>query len=404
MTKLILFDSDVRNHLLPLTYSRPVGDLRIGILTIREKWEQHLRLSGSFLTDDSLRALFPVSYGDRNILVNGCVLPDEELAALVLDLDPGQAYRKDGRLIATCLDKAAVEALVNDDVFNDIKAFELSDYTPQTILRPADIFGQNAAQIRADYDLLTKDKTSGTPSATNTIIGPAENLFLEEGVTMEACVLNVTEGPIYLGKNSTLLEGALLRGPIALGERSTIKMGAKIYGGTTIGPDCKVGGEVSNVVFHGNSNKGHDGYLGNAVIGQWCNIGADTNASNLKNDYGEVRVWSYVEEKFADTGLQFHGLIMADHAKLAINTMLNTGTVIGFSANVYGEGFPRAFIPSFVWGGAGGMVTYRLDKAIATAERVVARRHQELTEADRALFTTLFEQTSKWRKWENAGK
>lgn len=398
MPSLIVFDDDSRNHLFPLTLSRPIGDLRIGILTIREKWEKLLGMNGSFLTDDSLRELFPVSFQDHNILVNGSVVPDEALAKAVLELRPGQAYQHEETLIAACLDQASVEALIAGDDFGELAAFELEGMAPWLIKRPADIFTGNDKAIRQDFSQLTTGRSSASISETNTVIGPADQLFVEPGASIEACTFNVTTGPIYVGKDAVVLEGGLFRGPIAICEGGVLKMGAKIYGATTVGPRCKVGGEVNNVVFHSNSNKGHDGYLGNAVIGKWCNIGADTNASNLKNDYGEVRVWDYVTERFAHTGLQFHGLVMGDHSKVGINTMLNTGTVIGFSANVFGEGFPRTFIPSFIWGGANGVTTYRLDKALATADRVLARRGQALSEADRTLFTHLFELSAKYRK------
>jgi UDP-N-acetylglucosamine diphosphorylase/glucosamine-1-phosphate N-acetyltransferase len=398
MSQIILFDSDVRNHLLPLTYSRPVGDLRVVIITIAEKWERHLRMPVSFLTQDYLADLFPLRVQDNNLLINGSVLPTAGIMALVLDLSPGQAYVKDGELIAACLDRAAVLSLEEDQDFGEIQAFDLTDQPLLRLNKPADIFRMNDTALREDFMLLTAGRKSATLPPSNTLIGPSENLFLEEGVEVEACTLNVKTGPVYLGKDATLLEGCLIRGPLAMGAESVLKMGAKIYGATTLGPGCKVGGEVNNVVFQANSNKGHDGYLGNSVIGEWCNIGADTNASNLKNDYGEVRVWSYPEGRFANTGLQFHGLIMADHAKAGINTMINTGTVIGFSANVYGEGFPRTFIPSFSWGGASGFKTYRQDKAMATAERVMSRRDEPLTEAHQKMFSAIFAESSQYRK------
>lgn len=391
MSNIILFDGESRDHLLPLTFSRPVAGLRIGILTIAEKWSQHLGMPASFLTQDYLAALFPLAIDEHNLLINGDVLPTPEIVALVLNLNPGQAYLLNGELIAACLDRTAVEALSDDEDFGEINAFELEDQPLLRIQRPADIFGHNDVAIREDFTLLTAGRTSAKLSATNTIIGPLENLFVEEGVKMEACILNVTDGPVYLGKDCVILEGSMLRSPLVVGEGSVIKMGAKIYGGTTLGPSAKVGGEVNNVVFQGNCNKGHDGFLGNAVIGEWCNIGADTNASNLRNDYGEVKVWSYPDGRFVKTGKQFHGLIMADHAKAGINTMFNTGTVVGFSTNVFGEGFPRTFIPSFKWGGSAGYQTYRMDKALATAERVMARRGVELTDAHRAVFAAVFE-------------
>jgi len=398
MAHLILFDAEVRNHLLPLTYARPVGDLRVGILTIREKWERRLGMPASFLTQDYLAELFPLDYAEQNLLVNGSILPSAELVALVLDLGPGEAYLKDGELIAARLDRAAVEALAKDQDFDDLQAFDLGEQPLPRINRPADIFGLNNVALREDFALLTAGRVSADISDTNTVIGPRENLFVEEGVDIEACTINVKSGPVYLGKNAVVLEGCLLRGPIALCEGAVLKMGAKVYGATTLGPACKVGGEVNNVVFQANSNKGHDGFLGNAAIGEWCNIGADTNASNLKNDYGEVRVWSYPEGRFAKTGLQFHGLVMGDHSKAGINTMFNTGTVVGFSCNVYGEGFPRTFIPSFIWGGAGGVMTYRMDKAIATATRVMDRRKVMFTEAHERLFGAVFAASGEWRK------
>jgi UDP-N-acetylglucosamine diphosphorylase/glucosamine-1-phosphate N-acetyltransferase len=386
MAHLILFDADVRHHLLPLTYARPVGDLRVGILTIREKWERQLGMPASFLTQDYLAELFPLRYGAHNLLINGSILPTPELVTLVLDLAIGEAYLKDGELIAACLGEAAIGALASDEDIGDLKGYELDEESLPCLRRPADIFMLNDAAIRADFALLTAGRTSAAVSDTNTIIGPREHLFVEEGVEMEACTLNVRSGPIYLGKDAAVLEGCLLRGPIALCDKAVLKMGAKVYGATTLGPSCKVGGEVNNVVFQANSNKGHDGFLGNAAIGEWCNIGAGTDASNLKNDYGEVQVWSYPEGRFAKTGLQFHGLIMGDHSKAGINTMFNTGTVVGFSANIFGEGFPRTFLPSFSWGGAGGVTTYRMDKAIATAERVMARRQEVFTAAHGRLF------------------
>lgn len=397
MARLILFDADVRQNLLPLTYSRPVGDLRIGLLTVREKWERHLGLSGSFLTQDYLEALFPLAYDDHNLLINGNILPTAGIVALVLDLLPGEAYLKNGELVAACLDRAAVEALAQDQDFGEVQAFDLGDQPLLTIREPADIFTQNALAIREDYVLLTAGQTSAPLSATNVLIGPAENLFLEEGVKLEASFLNVEDGPIYISQGAIVLEGSMLRGPLGIGAGTLVKMGAKIYGGTTLGPHCRAGGEINNVVMQGNSNKGHDGFLGNAVIGEWCNLGADTNASNLRNDYGDVKVWSYPAKGMVNTGRQFHGLVMGDHAKSGINTMFNTGTVVGFAANVFGAGFPPAFIPSFSWGGAAGLETYRLDKAMETAERVMARRETAFTEAHRAMFSAVFAESAEFR-------
>ncbi|MEL6357323.1 MAG: putative sugar nucleotidyl transferase, partial [Bacteroidota bacterium] len=324
MTNIILFDGEVRDHLLPLTFTRPVADLRVGILTIKEKWERRLRVSASFLTQDYLQPLFPLEYGENNLLINGSLLPAPELIVRFRSLETGEAYTYQDELLAVRLDAAAMKALVSGGEFGHFEAFEIEEGVElKKIRRPADLFAENAAEIRRDFDLLTAGLFSEELSPTNTLIGPKENLFIAPGAEVEASILNVQNGPIYIGADAKILEGCLLRGPIALHERAVLKMGAKVYGGTTLGPVCKVGGEINNVIFHSNSNKGHDGYLGNSVIGQWCNIGADTNCSNLKNDYSEVKVWSYPENRFAKSGRQFHGLIMGDHSKAGINTMFN---------------------------------------------------------------------------------
>lgn len=397
MTHLILFDGESRDHLLPLTFTRPVADLRVGILTIKEKWEHSLQLPTSFLTQEYLEPLFPIVYGDDNLLLNGSMLPSPELIDAIHELEMGQAYTLGSELVAVRLDRDAVVELVQGDDFGDLEAFELEEIIPLRIRRPAHLFGLADQEIRRDFITLTQGRTSQVLSATNTLIGDPNDLFIEEGAEIEAAVLNVKTGPIYIGRDAKIMEGATLRGPIALGQDSVLKMGAKVYGPTSFGPSCKIGGEINNVTFQGNSNKGHDGFLGNAAIGQWCNIGADTNASNLKNDYSEVKVWSYPEGRFAKTGLTFHGLVMADHSKAGINTMFNTGTVVGVSANVFGEGFPRTFIPSFSWGGSGGFQTYQLDKAIATAERVMARRDQVLSDPEREMLKAVFEETAQYR-------
>lgn len=400
MSNIILFDGDSRGHLLPLTYSRPVASLRVGILTIQEKWERHLRMPSSFLTQEYLADLFPLIIADNNLLINGDLLPTPEIVALILDLNPGQAYLQNGELLAACLDRTAVEELSKDEDFGEIAAFELEDQPLFRVTAPGDIFGLNDLALRDDFALITAGRKSQPLPPSNTLIGPVENLFIEEGARVEACIINTEDGPVYFGKDCVILEGCMLRSPLSVGEGAVIKMGAKIYGATTLGPSTKVGGEINNVVFYGNCNKGHDGFLGNSAIGEWCNIGADTNSSNLRNDYGEVRVWSYPEGRFAKTGKQFHGLIMADHAKTGINTMFNTGTVVGFSTNVFGEGFPRTFIPSFSWGGASGYMTYRMDKALATAGRVMERREVKVTAAHERMFEAIFAESKVYRKWE----
>ena len=259
-----------------------------------------------------------------------------------------------------------------------------------------DIFSKNGAAIKADFDLITKNRTSA-PIPEKTVAFNSEAIFIEEGAKLPLCVLNATDGPIYIGKNAEIMEGSMVRGPFALCEESTLKMGTKIYGSTTVGPHSKVGGEVNNSVFFGYSNKGHDGFLGNSVIGEWCNLGADTNNSNLKNNYAEVRLWSYETENFAKTGLQFCGLMMGDHSKCGINTMFNTGTVVGVSANIFGSGFPRNFIPSFSWGGAKGFTTYLTSKAFEVAKVVMLRRGIELSEQESAILEHVFELSAAYR-------
>lgn len=397
MTHLILFDGDARDHLLPLTFTRPVAALRLGILTIKEKWEKKLGIPSSYLTQDYLTPLFPIVYGQCNLLVNSSCLPSDNWIPLLQTLRQGQAYIWQDELVAVCLDKSQTAALVNGSELQALEVFELGDFLLRRIRRPADIFTECAAEIEADFALLCEGRSSQTLPASNTLIGDPSQLFIEPGAEIEACTLNVKTGPIYIGANASILEGALLRGPIALGENTVVKMGAKIYGATAAGPYCKLGGEINNVVFQANSNKGHDGYLGNSVIGEWCNLGADTNNSNLKNDYSEVKVWSYPERRFMPTGLQFHGLVMGDHSKAGINTMFNTGTVVGVSANIFGEGFPRNYIPSFSWGGASGLQTYRLEKAIATAERVIARRDRKMLAEEKDILAHIFEATTPYR-------
>ena len=362
---LVLFDSSARRSLLPLTFARPVADLRLGTLTIAEKWERRLEASVSMLTQDYLSGFFPTELAEHNILVNGSVLPTPELLAFIKGISPGTAYYRQGELIAANFTADTVVAFAGDHSLavpqgaggasqGKITELQLPDLPLFRITHPSDLFTQNDRAVREDFALLTAGRTSQPVSKTNTVIGPPDQLFVEEGVTLEACTINCTAGPVYLGEDAVILEGCLLRGPLSVGTGSVIKMGAKIYGATTLGPYCKAGGEINNAIFQANSNKGHEGYLGNAFIGKWCNLGADTNASNLKNDYSNVKTWSYAEGKMRQTDLQFHGLIMGDHCKVGINTMFNTGTVVGFSSNIFGAGFPPPFLPSFTWGGSEG--------------------------------------------------
>lgn len=379
---IILFDGPSRNHLLPFTFTRPVSEIRIGIITIREKWEKRIVGDYSWQTEEYMQGKFPMNSAGDNLFINGAVCANDSLAKVVAELKLGQKLIAGEVVIAARTESQSWEVDLETNTFEG--EFNLVD-------RPWKIFSLNGAELEADFDLITKGRKSQPLSNTNTIIG--DRIFVEEGVEAECAVFNTKSGAIYLGKDSSVMEGSVIRGGLALCEHSQLKLSAKIYGPTTIGPHSKVGGEVNNSVIFGYSNKGHDGFLGNSVLGEWCNIGADTNNSNLKNNYDEVRLWSYVRGGFERTGLQFCGLMMGDHSKCGINTMFNTGTVVGVSANIYGAGFPRNFIPSFSWGGAGGFVEYKLDKALATAERVMERRKIELDENERAILQHVYDST-----------
>lgn len=387
---IILFDDNAHNTLLPLTYTRPVADLRIGILTIAEKWAKYLNTEYSFYTQPYLQAKFPVNYTADNIFINGSVCPDEDLVVAINQLENGEAL-KFGHLLV------AVKGCQSHEFDTHTKPDRIIEYEHPviTIKHPEDIFKNNDVELRKDFKLLTKGRTSATISSTNTIIG--DDFFAEEGVFAECSTFNTTQGPIYLGKESEVWEGTNIRGSFALCEHSQVKMGAKIYGATTIGPYSRVGGEISNAVIWGYSSKGHDGFLGNSVLGEWCNIGADSNNSNLKNNYAEVKLWDYASGHFRKTGLQFCGLIMGDHAKCGINTMFNTGTVVGVSANVFGGGYPNNFVADFAWGGSQGFETYSLQKMFDTADKVYLRRDRVFDQNERDILKKVFELTEEYR-------
>lgn len=386
----ILFDGPSRNALLPFTYTRPVADIRIGILTIREKWELFLGSTTTTVTEDYLSDKFPMVELEENIMINASYLPTKALVKQIKNLSANQAvYDGDSLVAFYSLEDQAIE-------LDEFEGFQSEDPL-LNIQATWDIFSKNAAAITADFELLTANRSS-EKIPDKTIAFNPENIFIEPGARLPYCVLNASNGPIYIGRNSEIMEGSLVRGPFALCEGATLKMGAKIYGATTIGPNSRVGGEVNNSVFFANSNKSHDGYLGNAVIGEWCNLGADSNNSNLKNNYTEVRLWSYETENFAKTGLQFCGLMMGDHSKCGINTMFNTGTVVGVSANIFGSGYPRNFIPSFSWGGAKGISTYLTAKAFEVANVVMDRRGLEFSDQERAILEQVFEATATYRR------
>ena len=387
----ILFDGTVRNALLPFTFTRPVADIRVGILTIREKWEKYLGYTTTTLTEEYLMEKYPMVEMEENIMINASFLPNEVLVEMVQGLEENQAIICGDDVIAFYTKDTQEEV--------DFDTYEVIEYTEDClrIENPWDIFQKNDTALREDFELLTEDRKSQPIPASVSAIAP-ENIFIEEGAKLEYVILNASTGPIYIGKNAEIMEGSVIRGPFALCEEAQVKMGAKIYGATTVGPHSRIGGEVSNSVLFAYSNKGHDGFLGNSVLGEWCNLGADTNNSNLKNNYEEVKLWSYEKERFVKTGLQFCGLMMGDHSKCGINTMFNTGTVVGVSANIFGSGFPRNFIPSFSWGGAQGMTTYMTNKAFETARIVMSRRKVEFTEQDAAILEHVFEESKKWRK------
>ena len=389
----ILADAGLRRQLLPLTFTRPVGALRPGMLTIAEAWAHMTELPVGFRTEVYLQGLFPAVSGDVVREVNAAMLPTPELVAAVLDLEPGQVLIKDGRPLAFC-ETGEGKATTAD--WQTAPAYLKPVHLATEVIifeRPWHLFQHCGRAILNDFALLTDGRRSKSVSALNTVIGDPSMIFLEEGAVVEACVLNTRSGPIHIGRDAEVMEGSMIRGPFALGEAAQVKMGAKIYGPTAIGPGCRVGGEVNNSVIMGFSNKAHDGFLGNSVLGEWCNLGADTNNSNLKNTYGEVNAWSYDENAMIGTGTQFCGLIMGDHSKSGINTMFNTGTVVGVCANVFGGGFPAKHIPSFSWGGADDVQVADLSSVLLTARRVMARRHITLTAAKEQLLGEVFELT-----------
>jgi UDP-N-acetylglucosamine diphosphorylase/glucosamine-1-phosphate N-acetyltransferase len=393
---LILFDNPtIRQNLLPFTFTRPVAQIRCGIFTIAEKWEKHLQVQASYSTEAYLAKKFPVALTGDNLWINGAVCPDAELVAAIHQLNPGDAIVKDAMIMAV---------RTPDDEVPEVITGKVTNYTaPVTITDQVwKIFQFNGAQIRSDFQLLTKAGRSIGIQDPYTRAYAEENIFIEPGAKVFASVLNASTGPIYIGKNAEVQEGTVIRGPFALGENSIINMGAKMRGDVSIGPGCKVGGEVSTTVFFGYSNKAHDGFLGCSVVGEWCNFGADSNTSNLKNNYEDVKLWNYTKGGFVSTGLMFCGLMMADHTKCGINTMFNTGTVTGVSANIFGDGFPRNYIPSFAWGGASGFSTYQFEKAMVTAAKAMERRGLTLSEVDKEIYKTIFEMSARERVWEKA--
>ncbi len=389
-------DPRSRGNLLPFTFTRPVADIRVGILKISEKWQNRLQAKQvGFLTQDYLQSKYTV-IREPALYINGALCPDDDLVNAIEALKNNESLWHHDTLLASHLDKP--EQFQTDHLPQKKKVTYEKDI--QLLSRNWHIFQWNGIEISKDFDILTKRRVSWGTDDPHTHLYNEPNIFIEKGAKIRAAILNATNGPIYIGKNATIMEGALIRGPFALCEEATISMGAKIRENSTIGPKCKVGGEVSNVVFMGHSNKSHDGYMGNSVVGEWCNFGANTVVSNLKNNHMPVKVWDYTKGGFSDTGLQFCGSMVADHAKLGIGSTLNTGTVIGVGANLFGEGFPRKFVSSFAWGGASGFSTFKLMRFEETAQKAMAFKGMEFDEKERAILQRVFELTRPYRIWD----
>ena len=397
MNNIILFDDDKWKDLLPLCLTRPIADLRVGILKISEKWEHYLNGQVSYITQDFLSEKFPIKISSDNLVINSRWLPNSRLISLIKKLEKNDAILCGDILIAARMDEGQFQRLIDNKDIDELKGVDIQNNGTElsSISRPQDIFQLNGEEIKKDFKLVSRGASQELDETVRH--KGSYPVYIEEGASLEHCILNTDKGPIYIGKNAKVMEGSILRGPCSVSESTVIKMGARIYEDCSFGPHCKIAGEISNSVLQGYSNKAHEGYLGNSVLGEWCNLGADTNTSNLKNNYAEVRLWSYESRRFESTGLQFCGLIMGDHSKSGINTMFNTGTLVGVSSNIFGGGFPRNFIPSFSWGGSSGFTEYRFDKAMETAEKVMGRRGIELDEVERAVLRHVFDESAELR-------
>ena len=387
---IILFDDHFRSQFFPLAFTRPIAELRLGILTLKEKWEYISKASVSYKTETYLSQKYTENLAEDNLYINARYLASEIFFKRIKDLKNDEVLKDDEDILAYRLGKTqALDLLKLKEVQADMELEYISHIT--------DLFSKNHKAIKSDFSLLTKGRTSQPIPETVACFNKSQ-IFIEEGAKLYNGTLNASDGPIYIGKHAEVMENSAIRGPFALCEYSTVKIGSKLYTGTTIGPHSKVGGEINNSMILGYSSKAHDGYLGNSVLGEWCNLGADTNTSNLKNNYASVKLWDYDSERFKDTGLQFCGLIMGDHSKCSINMMFNTGTVVGVSANIFGSGFPRNFVPSFSWGGSQGVITYKLSKVFEVAQLVMKRRGLELIENDGKILEKVFEMTAKYRR------
>ncbi|MHB1922933.1 MAG: putative sugar nucleotidyl transferase [Chitinophagaceae bacterium] len=381
MANIILVDHPIiREKLYPFSLTRPIGEFRIGITTLSQKWEHFLKGPVSFLTSDYLQEKYPAHLGADNYFIFSHCLPSSDLIDSILDLGPNESLYQDGEWIAY-----RGKSLKDRETSRQKPYLEnLSQLTfPYQIFQLIDHF------LREDFQILTKNRFSQPISATNQILG-RENIFLEEGVYLECSVLNATQGPIYIGANAQIMEGCLIRGPFSLGNHGVLKMGTRIYGATSIGPHCVAGGEIKNSMFFGFSNKSHDGYIGDTVIGEWCNLGADTNSSNLRNNMGRVKIWNQHLGSYTDAGDKC-GLIMGDYSRSGISSMFNTGTVVGVSCNIFGGDFPPKHIPSFSWGGASGWMQYQLDKAVADANAWKSLKGVKQSLMDEKILRSVFE-------------
>mgnify|MGYP001491914808 FL=1 len=385
---IILFDNK-REEFYPLSLTRPIAEFRLGVLTIKEKWGNYFDSVLTFSNDYLAEKFNTKKIKEDNIWINSQLLPSKDIVTEIKSLRVGEVLKKESIILAFRNSEFSSDELNNVESNSDFSF--LSSIT--------DIFSLNEEEIIADIALMNlQNNMKSLNEITDSNIKSGKfPVYVEEGATIENCYINTSEGPVYIGKNAHIMQGSMLRGPFAICENSVVKMGAKIYGGTTIGPFCKVGGEINNSVFFGYSSKAHDGFLGNSIIGQWCNLGADTNNSNLKNNYDDVKIWNYGSETFSQTGLQFCGLIMGDHSKCGINTMFNTGTVVGVGANIFGSGFPRNFIPSFSWGGKSGFIIHKLEKFFSTAEKVMKRRSIPFTDIDKKVLLEVYNMTKRYR-------
>ena len=379
--RLLFCDQSTIRNFFPFTFTRPSAELRAGILTFAERWQRLLGVEKiAYNTADYLSGKYPKSNtleGTLSIYAN--FLPTPRLLEQLRSLKVAESITYQGRILASVEKSITLSSIPPIEWEEPLVLFE----------KPTDLFTYNDKAIDFDFKLLTEGRTSAPLSPTNGFLGDKANLFIEEGAKVEFATLNCQKGKIYIGKDAEVMEGSHLRGPIALCEHATVNMGAKLYGATTIGPYSKVGGEISNSVIWGYSNKGHDGFLGNSVLGQWCNLGADTNVSNLKNTYNTIQLWDYQKGGYSSSGLQFCGVLMGDHSKTAINTQLNSGTTVGVFANLFSAGFPSKYIPNFAWGVSAEK--YRLDEAFAVAERVMARRGIAFDQREQHILQWLFD-------------